>query len=74
MKFLDDGERRVMQPARWLTPSEAAKVQVTAVHIDSETPYVVLRIGQEEVWCSDTLASDLIDRVKRALNILPSSK
>lgn len=74
-KALKDGEYRVMRPATWIY---SPAVRVTAYREDSETPYILLGAMRPSedgaIVLTDSEAQDLIDRLKRALSILPTSK
>lgn len=66
-----DGERRVIKPQGvW----NDIRVEVIAERVDSETPYVILKKGDEEWYFEDCFAEELIERIQKALDILPSSK
>jgi hypothetical protein len=80
--YLNDGERRVMQPGI-LSKYERQRIKVVAECVDCDTPLVELRIpyecvtmeGEEIVLViTDTLAEDIAKRLTRALSILPTSK
>ena len=73
-KPLIDGERRVMRPA-WAPDAKRSNyVKVTAHRVDSETPYVILEIDGVATWLEDVTAIDLVNRIQRALSVLPTSK
>jgi hypothetical protein len=72
-KPLEDGESRTMQPGPYLG-AERHKVEVKALREDADTPYVILEFGDVELWMSDALAHDVVKRIERALNLLPTSK
>jgi len=72
MRKLLDGEEKVMRSD---FPDHDNEIKVAALRIDSETPYIILtdRDGNE-VCLTDVGAQSLIERVQKALAILPSSK
>lgn len=71
-KYLtQDGERRTIVSRRRMH----LEVQVVAERVDSETPLVHLYTGNTLVASlTDVGTQDLIDRLQRALSILPTSK
>lgn len=68
-KMLADGEYRVMK-----SRIKNRKFEVVAQRVDSETPYISLRGHGINIYLTDTEAIDVLERIKRALSILPSSK
>jgi hypothetical protein len=70
-KPLKDGERRTMKPGIY-----GESVTVIAERIDSDTPNIILQDHETgaEMQLTDVGAQDLIERLRRALSILPSSK
>ena len=74
---LKDGESQKMQVVAWVRSSY--NFDVIAHRVDSETPYVILRPknaadDSQDVCMTDSEAEDMINRLQRALSILPSSK
>jgi len=65
----DDEKRKIGKQRVDLRHSE-----VYAYRVDSETPYVILKIGGEEIWLDDVEAHELMLRIGAALKILPTSK
>ena len=66
--------RRVMR-ARWTPDTKSPNyIKVTAYAEDRDTPYVILEHQGKEIWIEDATAADLVERINRALSILPSSK
>lgn len=72
---LRDGEKREIKPAAWVS-NWGRNVRIVAERIDSETPIIHLSLinGDRSQPITDADADDLIDRLKRALSILPTSK
>jgi hypothetical protein len=70
-KRLIDGERRTIKPQGL---DKNIRVEVIAYRADSETPYVILKKGDEEWYFEDSFADELIARIRYALAILPTSK
>lgn len=72
MKRLVDGQRKVVHSKFKLFDSE---VKVEAYRVDSDTPYVILthRNGTE-IYLTDVGAKSLVERLNKALLLLPSSK
>lgn len=87
-KRLVDGERREIKASRGWQHLKQIGIKVEAERVDSDTPYVHLTMSafvwNEEAQRHDTKeltraftdveAQDLIDRLQRALDALPSSK
>ena len=69
-KPLKDGETKVIKP-QWC---KQHPVKVSAVRVDSDTPYVVLGMNGTSLELTDTEAWDLMHMLQKALHILPSSK
>jgi hypothetical protein len=67
--------QRVIKPGLWAC-SWGKNVEVVAERVDCDSPIVHLRFkdGASEQHLSDCDVIDLIDRLKRALSILPTSK
>jgi len=73
-KPLEDGQPREMKPGPYLG-AERNKIKVLALREDADTPYVILEGDNgEQIWLSDALAHDVIKRMQRALDMLPTSK
>lgn len=70
MKRLEDGEQRTMKHG----PSSDRNVEIVAHRVDCDTPYIKLTAGQGTVMLTDVGAEELIDRLRRALSMLPTSK
>ena len=70
MKRLEDGELRTMRHG----PDSDHNVEVVAYRVDCDTPYIKLTAGQGTVMLTDVGALELIDRLNRALSVLPTSK
>lgn len=68
-RSLKDGESRKIRKKFWDLPFD-----VVAHRGDSETPYVLLQDGRRTVWLTDVAAIELIHRLGKALEILPTSK
>lgn len=68
-----DGQRKTMQIGRWASPW-ARHVIVEAERIDRDTPIIHVSFPDGKAVLSDTDAKDLVDRLQRALSLLPSSK
>jgi hypothetical protein len=73
-KMMLDGERRVIKRIGCDIDQGGLSMDVVAIRIDSETPYVALKHGNQEFVFTDSEASELAARIKKALAILPSSK
>ena len=79
---LKDGQKRTMRPAPWITGGERDAVEIVAHRVDDETPNVVMRVRDPrdpeadpiELVMSDSLTHDVVERLQRALDMLPSSK
>lgn len=67
---LRDGERRVIGRQA----GDLSKVSVTAFRADSETPWVILSIGGQDIYLEDCFADELALRIDAALAVLPTSK
>lgn len=69
-KYLKDGESRRIKPGVWGKGTE-----VIAFRADCDSPFVFIKFeGHEKVCLTDVAATDLLDRLKKALSILPTSK
>lgn len=73
-KQLQDGERKVIRPSRNFSMFKHNHFLVEAERIDCDTPAVHLTVASETTVLTDTQTADLIDRLQRALSILPTSK
>lgn len=78
MKRLSDGEARTVKASRDFSMFKHKQFEVVARRIDCETPLVMLTVTSEvssdTIAMTDVEALDLIDRLQRALAILPTSK
>jgi hypothetical protein len=87
MKTLKDGETRKINASREFSMFKHKRFEVTAHRVDCDTPFVILKLKADpyavysgnppedrEIHLTDVEAYDLIDRLQRALGILPSSK
>lgn len=84
MKYLNDGEIKDVKSKRNAVYKTDKFVGIKAERVDCETPYVHLSIlGQIDgvVHCADPSiiltdvdVEDLIERLQRALSMLPTSK
>lgn len=72
---LKDGEKREIRPAAWVSPW-GKNIRVIAERVDSETPIIHLSLlgCVTDQPLTDADADDLINRLKKALSILPTSK
>jgi hypothetical protein len=61
-----------MKRKRWFDPK--LPFDVTAFCEDEETPCVLLQNADMDVCLTDSQAHELINRLKRALSVLPTSK
>lgn len=73
-KRLLDGERKVINASRQYAMFKNKRFTVEAEREDSDTPFVHLHLDQPHITLTDVDALDLIDRLQRALAVLPSSK
>jgi hypothetical protein len=82
VKPLKDGEEREVRASRIWSMFKNKSFTVVAHRIDCDTPYVELRLNDlypgsrppNELMLTDVEASDLIERLQRALAMLPTSK
>lgn len=77
-KMLTDGESRQMMP-KFDRKYVNSRVKVVAHRVDCDTPYVLLTVKGHDghdvtVHLEDIVVDELIGMLKRALDILPSSK
>lgn len=72
MRQLLDGEMKVMRSKFSFFDNE---VKVTAYREDSDSPFVILSDENgQEFRLTDVGAQSLVERINKALSILPSSK
>lgn len=72
---LADGEKRIIRASRGFSMFKNHTFVVEAERIDCYTPYVGLTLPNgASVSLTDVATLDLIDRLQRALSVLPSSK
>jgi hypothetical protein len=82
MKRLLDGERKEIKASRQYSTFKNDSFKVVAHRHDCDTPIVELKVafgadvneGSLTHYLTDVEALDLIDRLQRALSVLPSSK
>ncbi|QOV06307.1 hypothetical protein CPT_Maja_087 [Burkholderia phage Maja] len=67
-------EIKASQNFRMFSKCRDHQFKVIADREDCETPYVHLKDGDHMITMTDTAARDLIDRLQRALAVLPTSK
>lgn len=74
MSRLEDGQSRKIKPGLFARED----IEVVAERVDADTPYVHLhftgRVGRADLALTDAECAELIERLQRALNVLPSSK
>lgn len=79
MAMLQDGQSRVIRRKPWCLGDKDA-FRITAIRVDSETPYVQLDLKDpytESVttrMLTDSEAEELARQITKALGYLPSSK
>jgi hypothetical protein len=73
-KRLSDGERKLIKSSRNFSMFKNNSFEVEAERADCDTPFIHLTIGGATTCLTDVETLDLIDRLQRALDILPSSK
>jgi hypothetical protein len=72
-RALQDGESRIIRKRKHFHPD--LPFDVVAHRVDCDTPYVILRSNPiTQDMLTDSQARELIDRLQRALGILPTSK
>lgn len=77
MKRLRDGERKVIRTSRMFSVYRNDRFKVEAERYDCDTPLIHLTCGLAESYeltLNEIEALELIDRLQRALSVLPSSK
>lgn len=79
-KRLKDGEQREIKASKQFHVCNGrasfanTRIKVVAHREDCDTPYVRINIGMVACVLTDTETRDLIDRLTRALDVLPTSK
>lgn len=72
-RALQDGQSRVIRKRKAFHPD--LPFDVVAHRVDCDTPYVILRKNElNQDMLTDSQAQELIERLKRALGMLPTSK
>ncbi len=77
MKRLKDGETKGIKASRGFSMFRHESFKVEAERYDCDTPLVHLTIDrttQTHISMTDVETLDLIDRLQRALSVLPTSK
>lgn len=77
MKRLKDGETKEIKASRDWSMFKHRSFKVEAERYDCDTPFVNLTIDcitQTHISMTDVETLDLIDRLQRALSVLPTSK
>lgn len=67
-KMLRPGESKILRTSKF------SQVTVVAECYDSDSPYITIKHGNQEITLTDFETSDLIQLLPKALAILPSSK
>jgi hypothetical protein len=81
---MKDGEKREVRASRMHSMWKNDRFKVEAERYDCDTPFVHLTLRdrrgtlapdpERSICMTDTEAHDLVDRLQRALGMLPSSK
>jgi hypothetical protein len=73
-KPLIDGQQREIKASRDFSMFTDHSFKVIAERYDCDTPYVHVGFGSDLFTLTDAATRDLIDRLQRALSVLPTSK
>jgi len=68
MSRVAEGTERQIRPGRGTYPRVIARCE------DGDTPLIALEFDDGRRWLTDVQTKELIDRLRRALNVLPASK